>query len=56
MAAMGAEVKAGFGSRNATAVTSGFSDTGQQDIEQFTIPSIVCPQSMSECGEIRFFW
>src|SRR5258705_8028784 len=35
--AMGAEAKATSGSRNATAVTSGFSDPWQNDIEQFII-------------------
>ena len=54
--AMGAEVEAMSGSTNATAVTSGFSDPWQQDIEQFIISPMSCPQSMSECGEACFFW
>jgi len=53
---MGAEVEAMSGSTNATAVTSGFSDPWQQDIEQFIISPMSCPQSMSECGEACFFW
>jgi len=55
--AMGTEVKAASGSTNATAVTSGLSELGQHDIEQFIIaPPMSCPQSMSECGEACFFW
>src|ERR1700758_2403896 len=46
------------GSTNATAVTSGFSDAWQQDIEQFVISlaPVSCPQSISEWSEACFFW
>jgi hypothetical protein len=52
---MGAQAKATSGSTNATAVANGFSDPWQQDIEQFIISPVSCPQSISECGEACFF-
>jgi hypothetical protein len=52
---MGAEAEATSGSTNATAVTSGLSDPWQQDIEQFIISSMSCPQSIPE-DEACFFW
>jgi hypothetical protein len=54
---MAAEEEATSGSTNATAVTSGFSDAWQQDIEQFVISlaPVSCPQSISEWGEACFF-
>jgi hypothetical protein len=42
------------GITNATAVTSGFSELSQHDIEQFIIAPISCSQSMSVCGEACF--
>ena len=51
-----AEVNATGGNTNATAVTSGFSEFWQHDIEQFIISPISCPQSISACGEACFFW
>jgi hypothetical protein len=44
------------GSTNATAVTNGFSDVWQQDIEQSIISPLPCPQSISECGAACFLW
>jgi hypothetical protein len=52
---MGAEAEAISGSTNATAVTSGFSDPWQQDIEQLIISSMSCPQSMPD-DESCLFW
>ncbi len=50
-----AEANVTSGSTNATAVTNGFSDIWQQDIEQSIISPMSCPQSISECGEACFF-
>jgi hypothetical protein len=50
------EAEVASGSTNATAVTNGFSDVWQQDIEQSIIWAMSCPQSISECGEACFFW
>jgi hypothetical protein len=50
------EAEVATGSTNATAVTNGFSDVWQQDIEQSIILAMSCPQSISECGEACFFW
>jgi hypothetical protein len=50
-----AEAEITCGSTNAMAVTKGFSDRGQQDIEQSIICPMSCPQSISECGDAGFF-
>jgi hypothetical protein len=51
-----AEANAKSSKTNATAVTSGFSEFWQQDIEQFIISPMSCPQSISACGNACFFW
>jgi len=51
-----AEANAASGKTNATAVTSGFSEFWQHDIEQFIISPMSCPQSISACGNACFFW
>ena len=51
--AMLAEAEVASGSTNATAVTSGFSDPWQQDIEQSIISPMSCPQSMSEVCDVK---
>jgi hypothetical protein len=53
----GAKADARCGSTNATAVTSGFSELRQHDIEQSIISPISCPQSMCECrGGAFWLW
>jgi len=53
-----AEANAKSGKTNATAVTSGFSEFWQQDIEQaiISLTPMSWPQSISACGEACFFW
>ena len=45
----GAQADTKCGSTNATAVTKGFSELWQHDIEQFIISLTSCSQSMCEC-------
>jgi hypothetical protein len=44
------------GKTNATAVTSGFSEFWQHDIEQFIPAPTSCPQSISACEGACFSW
>ena len=44
------------GSTNATAVTNGFSELGQHDIEHSIISPMSCSQSMCECCGAGAFW
>jgi hypothetical protein len=46
------------GKMKATAVTTGFSELWQHDIEQFIISPtpMSCPHSICECEEACFFW
>jgi hypothetical protein len=52
---MGTEANARSGSTNATAVTTGWSELWQQDIEQFIISAMPCSQSMCEFRDAGVF-
>ena len=52
---MGAEANPRSGSTNATAVTTGWSELWQQDIEQFIISPMPCSQSMCEFRDAGVF-